>query len=297
MPSTHYGPFTEGVARLVQKGGLSLSRSDCEFTDKYTLVLPMGTRPAANQSGMPQIGDDSDDVADYAVDRIKWTQRGLDSKVWDADVVYRKGKSETAGDETYTDLEKTWGTRTVQQDFTQDAVSGEAVVNAAGDPFERVPQRELVCPSLSLRRVSSKDPSHYFGYQGSVNENEETVMGITFQPHCARITFEARELDGGKYEYMIRVDGAINMYAENATSGTVEDIGWDVSMLNCGYTYIDAHGDRRVAFIPDGNGKMVRPTEPQLLDLSGDLNPGGQYFLKFSPYPEKDWSSLHLPED
>lgn len=288
------GPFTVGTARLVRKGGLDISVNDSGYEDQYTLVLGPGGRPSATQDGMPQLGDDG--MTGFAVSRIRWTQRALDSVVWDAVVTYRRGSSTTKSDETFTDIEKTWGTRTVQADFTQDANTFAAVVNTAGDPFERVPQRELVCPSLSIRRISSKPPAQYLPYNGTVNASSETIMGVAFQEHCARIMIEARELDGGKYEYSIRIDGAINMYSANATSPSPVDIGWDVSMLNCGYTYLDPNGDRRVILVPDGAGKMVRPTEPQLLDMAGDMNPGGVYFLRFSPYAEMNWSGLYLPE-
>lgn len=305
-------PFTVGVPRRTSVGGPDVSRdSPVTFDDEWTLVLPMGQRPGTSVPGMPKIGDELTETIDgesigkgFVVTRISWKQNSSTSNVWVATLTYAPGKSKVDDEDgpIGSDFDFQWGCRSVQADLMNDAVTGAAVMNSAKEPFDSVPQREMLLPCVSFRRISAKHPSFYAPYNGTVNNVSVTVMGITFAKHCARILIEAKrieegedEQDAGKYEYSFRIEGASNMYAPNSSTSPV-DIGWDVSMLDCGYSYLDEANRAHPIMIEGADGSFVRPTSPQLL-CNGSFDPvrGVAYFLKFSPYPESSWASLHLP--
>jgi len=325
MPSTlpnlsPSAPFSVGVPRLTAVGGPDVSRdSPTTIEDEWTLVLPLGQRPGASVAGMPSIGDELTERIDgvdtargFVVTRIRWRQVAPNSNVWVATVTYQPGKSRVDEHDgpIGSDFDFRWSTRSVQADFTQDAVDGRPVLNSAGEPFENVPQREMLLPCLSFRRITTARPGAFADLNGTVNDSPVTVMGVAFGRHCARLRFEARRIDegeedAGRYEYCFQIEGATNMYAENAsgsggqTPGELEDIGWDVSMLDCGYSSLESveGGDAvlRPIYIEDADGNRVRPASPQLLHGGSYDAYIMAYFLKFSPYPEASWSSLHLP--
>ena len=305
MPtSATFGPFTEGVARLSRMGGPQLSASSkttCE--DEYTVVLARGTRPdPATISGLPAIGDALSENSPLVAVRIAFEQTAPESRSWIVRVTYEPGAKTNTETAQHTDFDKRWCIRSAMVDFTMDANTGHAVVNSADEPFDSVPQREMLLPSLSWRRISSVSPATLMEYNGSVNKDAVTILGVPFGIHCARIRFEASKVEdgssAGKYEYQFYVDGATNLYQESTESAPPVDIGWNCSFLDCGYTcYDDESGARRVILVDDGAGNKVRPSMPQLLCGGSWLQErGNAYFLKYAPYPEKSWSALHLPE-
>lgn len=323
-PLSPSAPFKLGVPRLTSVGGPDSSRdSGTTFDDEWTLVLPAGQRPGVNLPGMPKVGDElagavvgASRTARFVVSKVSWRKNAPTSLVWVATVTYVPGirTASTSGGGTATDFDFRWGSRSVQADFTQDAVDGRPVLNSAGEPFENVPQREMLLPCLSFRRVTSAAPAQYSALNGTVNADPVTVMGVTFGKHCARLRFEARRIDegeegAGRYEYTFQIEGAKNMYAFTvAPSGDpdegdsdeteLEDIGWDISILDCGYSCLEPvdGGDYvlRPIYIEDADGNRVRPTSPQLLH-GGAADATQAYFLKFSPYPEASWGPLNLP--
>lgn len=316
------GAFTEWVAQPMQRGGFDEQRGGtATIEDVWAVLLPDGERPVASQiSGMPTMGDaagNSGVLAKMFVSSIKWRQRGAHSRVWEATVTYSRGSEKAAsqGSAGAKFWNKRWSSRVVQADLTADAVDGRAVVNSAGEPFDSVPQRDMFAPVVSFTALTSVTPATLAQYQGTINAAAVTVLGITFAAHCARLTIECRQLDpeevddgqGGtseKYEYQITIEGASSPYSATApadgsapAAADVEDIGWDVSALDCGYCYRAANGALVPILLPDENGEMKRPQSPVPLDGAGTVanTDPDLHFLKFSAYAEATWPDFLTP--
>lgn len=313
--SATYGKFTEGIAQCIQRGGYDEQRGGtATIEDVWAVILPDGDRPVASQiSGMPTMGEaagDSGVLAKMFVSAIKWKQRGAHSRVWEATVTYSRGseKAATQGSAAAKYWNKRWSSRTVAADLTADAVDGRAVVNSAGEPFDSVPQRDMFSPVVSFTMLTSEDPSNLAEYNGTINAEAVEVLGITFAAHCARLTVECRQLDPeevegvAKYEYQITIEGASTPYsatapADGSAPESTENIGWDVSALDCGYCYRAAN-DALVPILLEGEGgELKRPQSPVPLDGQGGQagTDPNLHFLKFSAYAEATWPDYLKP--
>lgn len=315
--SATIGGFTEGVAECIQRGGYDEQRGGASIEDVWAVLLPDGARPVASQiANIPKMGNaagasGSGVLETMFVSAIKWRQRGARSRVWDATISYSPGSASTdsqGGPVKY--WNKRWSSRTVAADLTADAVDGRAVVNSAGEPFDSVPQRDMFAPVVSFTMLSTVTPATLAQYQGTINSAAVTVLGITFPKHSARLTIECRQLDpeevegSAKYEYQITIEGASSPYSATAPAdgsapllADVEDIGWDVSALDCGYCYRAANDALVPILLEDANGEMKRPQSPVPLDGAGgvaDTDPNLHY-LKFSAYKEASWPGYLTP--
>lgn len=308
------GGFTVGEPQCIQRGGYDEQRGGgATIVDVWAVLLDDGVRPVASDfanDGFPQLGDAAGDngvLSSMVVTQIKWSQDAPRSRVWRATVTYSPGEkqsSEQGGSES-TIYNKSWGFRTVQMDLVQDANDGRAVVNSAGEPFDSVPQREVFVPVVSFSVLSNQNPAGLMGERGTVNASEVSVLGVTFAKHAGRLSFSVREVSedgaGSKYEYNVTIEGAYTLYSPTAPrDGTaptddIEDVGWDVTALDCGYNEM-VDGVSRPIMLEDESGQRIRPQSPMPLD-------GGVYsetdtnlhFLRFSAYPELEWSSIFTP--
>lgn len=328
--STH-GPFTDNNARLFQVGGVPKG-DDATFTDTYAFTMPEGGRPSQGTvSGLPSIGSAATGAASaYEAKQITFRQDDARSLVWFADVEYRKKSSTSSTEEFGRVVSRTWGSKTVARDLVVDA-RGKSVSNGAGDPFENVPQQDIVVPSIQIVAQRASSPVDLIvEYSGTVNRSTVTVAGITIAPHCGRITITGRDSGDEDYPYEVvyDVDITTNLVGGNttlegasadyATSGDLTEIGWDVALLNVGYYYIHTDGgsvSRKLRFYDnldsegvDANGvnhaggsdfdpgELQASTTPLPIGVAGeDRRQYGQYSLVFERYRDADWSGLRLP--
>lgn len=313
MSAETIGKFVVGVPRCIRRGGYDEQRGGtATIEDEWAVLLNDGERPVASamaDDGMPQLGDaagQSGVLARMVVVQIRWRQDADRSRIWRATVTYAPGSrtSSGQGEPTETYYNKNWGFRTVQMDLVQDVNDGRAVVNSAGEPFDSVPQREVFVPVVSFSVISSQSPDNYNGYNGSVNDEVVTVLGVEFAAHAGRLSFNAREVSeaGGvsKYEYNVTIEGAYTLYSETAPrdgSAPEEpiDVGWDVTALDCGYNE-KVDGVVRPIMLEDESGQRVRPQSPMpLADGVYSETDTDLHFLRFSAYTELSWPTLFTP--
>lgn len=333
--ATH-GAFTDGQARISARGGVpGGAGKEAQIIDTYTFTMAEGVRPTvANVTGLPEVGDDTSGVSGYEVDSVAFRQDDARSLVWFADITNkRKSKATSTQGEENQLISRSWGVRTIQRDMTVDA-NGCMVRNGAGDPFETVPQLSLVVPSITIKRKEKHSPAGRIAeYNGTVNDSEITIAGISIHPHCGKITITGEDGGDEKYPYEVtyqidvqknEVDGDATKL-EYQTSGTdyhktgeVVDLGFDVALLDCGYYYIADNGEKlrfydggedMLGYRPDGTnvddskpsvdpGSLEQSTTPFMLDVYGSARlDGDTYTLVFQTYPEADWSDLDLPND
>ena len=282
-------PWTVGAARLIQAGGIDTSNGKKEVKDVYTLILDPGTRPAAGSNGIPDYGDDHPDVSGLSVTNVSFSQPDPTSKVWNATVTYSAGGS-NSGDNTdtskYTRLHI--GTVTESRDLVEDAEDNTvSVVNAAGDPFESVPQVERHLVEIQITRNQNSSPaSDIASLNGTLNSAAITVCGISIAAKCGRISIEAdRQFGAGDAKWSVTFRIVVN------------PDGWTYKVLQNGYRYKPGGVGDAVKFTSTTeDGRVVECSSPQLLKTDGDDGRGGPaYYAEFNAYKSASWSGLKLP--
>ena len=293
MPGS--SPWTEGVARLIAVGGVDASNGKRECKDVYGLILPMGTRPAAGLYGVPAYGSDHPEAettgsptAGLTVTNVTFTQRDATSKVWEATVTYSAAGSnsdDSSDTSKYTKLHI--GTVTESHDLITDAEDDtKSVLNAAGDPFESVPQVEKQLVEIQLARNQNVSPaSDIASLNGTLNSSAITVCGISIPEKCGRISIDGDRLFGEENKWSVTFRIVVN------------PDGWVFKVLENGYRYKPLDGGDPVKFTSTtDDGRVVECSSPQLLKPDGSDGRGGPaYYAEFNAYKSASWSGLKLP--
>lgn len=312
-----FGAFPVGVARLVSHGTATIDGkgSPASVEDAWAVVLADAkTRPTIDTvSGLPKIGAAHSTHGNLYAAEIAFSQREGHSRVWDVSVKYDR-KSEDARKEgedgnegNITALE--WGSATHAADLVADSVTGAPVLNSAGDPFEDAISSEVSDLQISFTRGEKTANLSKVLLSGSINKADITVLGHTFPKHTARVEVRIRDtLDTSaryRYEVSYTITARTTNVSESALTGsgggvgTLRNIGFDVAVLDAGFQYLDADGEKVKFVVADAEGNLSEPQQPQLLNGSGGALPanGLPRIAVFSIYPEGDWTALHLPTD
>ena len=299
MSVATHGPWTEGTARLSAKGGLCTSgKGKGTIEDIYKVILPRGTRPAPGKFGIPDYGDlytpdasEGDDFGHLYVKDIAFSQPDPTSLTWEARVKYEKrGGSQGAGGDV-DDGEWTAasvGFQSYQEELTKDA-DETPVVNSAGDAFENAPmiERDLLLITL-VKRCRNSPVATVAELNGTINSGAESVLGVSIDARCGRVSLEATRLFGTRSEWSLTIKILVNP----AT--------WDISVLQNGYRYNDENGNKVKFTETTADGRVVECSTPQLLGPTGEGGDGrgrGPYYATFKPYPAASWTRLGLPSD
>ena len=160
------------------------------------------------------------------------------------------------------------------QKVAEKTFAGNAILNAAGLPFDPPLMRDVSYPVITLTRNQANPPDERL-LQDAVNDAE----------WCGRPERSVRVTGleyGPKYE-----NGTA--FFEVTYQLSIKYPNWDFEVLNAGYTELS--GGAWVA-ITDANGRP--PTEPVPLDVAGaKLDPDDDpTFLTFRIYPERDFGTL-----
>lgn len=285
-------PWTVGAARLIQAGGIDTSNGKKEVKDIYALILNSGTRPEPGSNGIPDYGADHPSVDGLSVTNVSFSQPDHTSKVWNAIVTYSAGAS-NPGDNTdtskYTRLHI--GTVTELRDLVEDAEATQQnpkpVLNAAGDPFESVPQVERHLVEIQITRNQNSSPaSDIASLNNTLNSAQLTVCEIVIGAKCGRISIEAdRQFGAGAAKWSVTFRIVVN------------PDGWTYKVLQNGYRYKPGGVGDAVKFTSTTeDGRVVECSTPQLLKTDGDDGRGGPaYYAEFNAYKSADWSELKLP--
>ena len=190
-------------------------------------------------------------------------------------------------------------------------VDDDAVVNAAGDPFDSVPQRDEVYPCVRYGYKEKQFDAAHIWLNNCINQAGVTVLGVYFAPHTCRLKVEChKNLDADDYPYewtytfegrdcwvetaqLIDIAGGVpaTVYA---TDGAKSNIGWDVAIAECGFNYL-LDGEKVKFTILDDQGNATEPSLPQFLDTDGSpLSPtaGDPIFRVVRAYAEADLSGI-----
>lgn len=307
-----FGAFTVGVARHSRREGAEFDENAqlISCTEVYSFFLEagklphIGTPPDSSSSavtGLPAAGSAHPANAAIIVQSYSFTATS-DNKTghdaWECAVRYDlKFVTDDSG-ESYRYTAKRLGTVECSVDLIADAETGEPVVNAAGDPFDSVPQRTIFSPAVEWRRKQAASPAALCELSGTVNAREFTALGVTFPPRTGRLFVSADWTPGDEHwpwEVTYRIEGR-NLYVE--IDEVPVNIGWDEAFLECGYKYLETVGGKSVRFMDeDEETGQLRPSAmPQPLTIFGTDGRGYPPAIRrVATAKGSDWSGLNAP--
>ncbi len=307
-----FGAFTVGVARHSRREGAEFDENAqlISCTEVYSFFLEagklphIGTPPDSSSSavtGLPAADSAHPANAAIIVQSYSFTATS-DNKTghdaWECAVRYDlKFVTDDSG-ESYRYTAKRLGTVECSVDLIADAETGEPVVNAAGDPFDSVPQRTIFSPVVEWRRKQATSPAALCELSGTLNASEFTALGVTFPPRTGRLFVSADWTPGDEHwpwEVTYRIEGR-NLYVEIDES--LVNIGWDEAFLECGYKYKETVGGKKVRFMDaDEETGQLRPSAmPQPLKADGTDGRGYPPAIRrVATAKESNWSGLHAP--
>ena len=304
--SETFGALTKGVARLCEHGELAADADGVpqSLSDIYEVWLGRGVRAtSANVSDLPAVNAAHGSVSGLYVDGYRFACVGPGNGVWHVTVDYARSEtSSISGGEVDVKLTaRSWGVNESTCDVLFEPGTGAALLNAAGDPFDSVPQRTIIAPTVSFSRLESRAPASVIAYNGSINAAAVTVLGVTFAARSARIKITVRDTmaeSGLRYECSYEISGRVN-YATNG--GAVVDIGWDEALIECGYNYLGADGKRYKFTVrtksTSGEIEEKEASTPQLLTAAGGDGRGQAAVVKVvATNRALSWTDLKLPE-
>ena len=314
------GSFHTGVARHADTTDVKQNQDGVvtACTEVWKLVAEDASEIIPSDvRGLPEKGSAHPIHKGLVVDGFSWRHAGPGSLVWECSVTYKTAHGDSASfdeDERRITLVE-WGTAGGSGDIVTDALTGRPVVNAAGDPFDSVPQRDEVYPCVRFGRKERKFNPRFYYLNNCINDAPISVLGVTFAPHTCRLHAECRkDLDSEDFPYdwtftfegrscwcetaqLVDIAGGppITVYE---TDGTKSNIGWDLAILQCGFNHI-LNGEKVKFSVKDDQGNYTEPSLPQLLNTDGSaLSPtaGDGILLVVRAYEENDLSGI-APED
>lgn len=299
------GAFTVGTARLgahgpIDYGSDGIAKSCSEI---YFAIHPRGTQATLlNTSGLPAAYAVHGTFAHLKARAFHFTCMSQDCGTWEIAVDYLDGTlSEAIEGSTSRITAADWGTNECSGDIAYDAEDGTPVLNAAGDAFDSVPQRQFFAPRVHFTRLTSANPASLLALAGTINSSSVTCLGVTFPARTAMLRISGRDLLTDallRYEVDITLDGR-NYYTWDS-GGTLVNGGWDEFLVQQGYYYLHTDGSR-LRFMEAEEGKPGNKTRPSatpcLLSANGTDGRAlaAPIVRQVRAYKAASWSGLNLP--
>ena len=218
-----------------------------------------------------------------------------------------------SGEPEHTQVEtaREWGHGSVNRDLTADAVTGTAVLNANGEPFENVPSVAVETRTFRIVRKVESFPQTMFNASGTVNKTAVTIDGIgSVAPHCGLLKVTVNRIyddETYKYESDMTVDVVSNKVRLDPTKPDITEIGHDVALLLSGFRYLKDPAQPGMSYrntlitatdIDEKTGESKPAAAPVLLKPNGTIyevpagteNPAG-YFKRVATHAESDWQT------
>lgn len=321
MPSpSPIGAFTPGTARLLQPGAVEYDDSNVpkSVTDTWGVVLAYGTRASLSSvSGLPAAGAAHPDFPSLVRGgvTIRSAAEMAGSLVWMIEVSYApQGAGGTSVENPGDDpddpgvesavciLEKAWPIYEVDADFVADCDTGDPVLNSAGEPYDRVPTIKRRYMGARVKRAEQNWPKLAASLDGTLNQSPIYVLGVLFPSRCARLEIEIEDTlavgSDTRYHVTYNIVPAHNVYGKSGNPAADLDAGFDVPLVEQGFSYLDGNGNLVRATVADESGNQTPTALPVLLDASGGLLAANAdpVVHVWHTYKDADWSNLELPE-
>lgn len=228
--------------------------------------------------GLDGVSDD-----DLLCISIKSSLRSESPKVWDVTVEYSDDPGEWVAPEEddnplLRDPVIRWGFIEGTETYFVDT-EDKRVVNAAGDTFDQIPEREAATLFVQIvRNESSYDPTLAMQYANAVNASGFVVDGKSIPAGAAKMSpITGEPKTEGEYEYF-EVTYTIKFREE----------GWKQYFENAGYNALNDEG--KLYRIRDQKGQEI--VKPRALNSDGTAKDEGaepDEPLEFTPYYERSF--------
>jgi len=164
-----------------------------------------------------------------------------------------------------------WDAGTEERELV-DAVDGTAVLNSAGDVFDRVPTISVHAPTFTKVMKFATRQSGATNCDCKVNNSSVTIGGRSYPTGSLLCHVAEKRIFGDpnwKYRYTIQLKYRTNP-VKLAGSNTATDIGWDVAITDAGMRELDTNGKLKlIKAVDPETGKRCTVTTPELLDGQG----------------------------
>jgi len=310
------GNMEYGVARFKQCTGIqrdeSLAPVSC--VDRYHVLFkePVKYPTFLDVSGLPAGGSPHTVFDGLFARNFSFDPEGADGFTvsWIVEVGYgqkTKGDNEDVG--RYTALEG--GGETQDVPLIYDAETGEAVLNAAGEPFDNVPNVPRANTTILISRTEKTLPTDAREkLNNTVNASAITVYNHHIPARCGRIEINWKEtLDKSPYpiEWTYKITIKRNPVKNVGGDAALVDIGHDEAFLEEGFHF--KKDGKLVRFremeTGDEDEDEVMPVTPTacLLTYTGEDGRAGQngnaaaqaFFKRVNAYKSANWGTLKLP--
>ena len=194
---------------------------------------------------------------------------------------------ETETDPTLFRDRVTIGTSHVQQPLYHDAETDEAILNAAGDPFDPPLLVDYALTTFQIEKNVLTIPSWLLSLRNTVNDAAITIRGVSIDAGAARLkdVTVTDQLYHNALPYF-QVNLAIEADARGQTANLLNDGLFEINASTGEKQRIRFAGDEVAHPVPlDADGAKIAPE---------DL-PNAAVFLEFNRYPLASWSGLNLP--
>ena len=313
------GYWTAGTARLAKHGEAKFGddQKPVSCSDVYKVYVTDTTARLAlsSVSGLPAVGSAHATYTNLVLSGYRVTDHEPGEKFREIVCDYEDGVTESTGGQTPEEIGRVtaldYPAYTATGDLVSDQISGDTVLNSAGDLFDSVPQFEQIWTGVHFVRRVSAFPSAILALAGTVNSVSVTCYGVTFGKRTARLRVGCRYLfDGSKRPYELditleprhtiidptNIRQAVSADYE-AVGGNI-DIGWDIALVDCGFLYLD--GGRKVRFtVIDENGGESAPQLPQPLTKDGGDGRSASHksLLIVRTATGDTWATLQIPQN
>ena len=246
---------------------------------RYQIVLDAVTGAdgeAASYTGLPAIGTAHPVhtglfVESYDIEEGEGSAKG--TLIVYVNYAPRTTETSGSGQDAVTSQVEEWGwdAGTEEREFV-DAVDGTAVLNSAGDVFDRVPTISVPAPTFTKVMKFRTRQSGAVACDCKVNNSSVTIGGRSYPTGSLLCHVAEKRIFGDpdwKYRYTIQLKYRTNP-VKLAGANSTTDIGWDVAITDAGMRELDSNGKLKLIKSVDAEtGKKCTVTSPELLDGQG----------------------------
>lgn len=206
---------------------------------------------------------------------------------WQFELTYTTrpiGGSSTTDDDEFYIPEVDFGRWTYQIVVDRDKVTGDPLVNPAGDPVDPLPVDTVSAITISITVKENSPNLGRIQDIGSINSSTVKIAGVSIPKYCGMFD-DYRTQPFRENEFVISFKNTLTFKLKYFKNKAGDRIGFKLETLNSGFNYIDEEGERaeikiQTAKDPDDLSKgydWVPVATPQLLTEDGFLTETASY--------------------
>ncbi len=177
--------------------------------------------------------------------------------------------------------------------------NGDAIANSVGDPFLADVVATVYDAVANVTKNVIQVPLWFLDYQGSVNESEFVIDGVTAETGSCRMgsfRLSSVQSENGVQFRTLSFQLHFRSRRDPVGSETVAPEAWILELLDQGLMYYAGGGEKKYIF--DESTPPVPITAPVPLDGAGGVlaspSPDTLVFLQFDIHKRRDFNALPL---